>query len=44
MSAAKEASKAKNTAEAKRYLDLVVQQQAPQAAQAEALLKNLSAS
>ncbi len=44
MSAAKEANKAKNTAEAKRLLDLIVQQQAPQAAQAQALLKNLSAS
>ena len=44
MSAAKEANKAKNTIEAKRYLDLIVQQQAPQAAQAQALLKNLSSS
>ncbi len=44
MSAAKEASKAKNTVEAKRYLDLVVQQQAPQAARAQAQLKNLSSS
>jgi hypothetical protein len=44
LSAAKEASKAKNTVEAKRYLDLIVQQQAPQAAQAQALLKNLPSS
>ena len=44
LSAAKQATKTKNTAEAKRLLDLIVQQQAPQAAQAEALLKNLSAS
>jgi len=44
LTAAKEASKAKNTVEAKRYLDLIVQQQAPQAAQAQALLKNLSSS
>ena len=44
LSAAKEASKAKNTAEAKRYLDLIVQQQAPQAAQAQSLLKNLASS
>ena len=44
LSAAKEANKAKNTAEAKRYLDLIVQQQAPQAAQAQTLLKNLSSS
>jgi hypothetical protein len=42
--AAKQASKTKNTAEAKRYLDLIVQQQAPQAAQAEAMLKNISSS
>ncbi|MES2583280.1 MAG: hypothetical protein V4627_11240 [Pseudomonadota bacterium] len=44
LSAAKEASKAKNTAEAKRYLDLIVQQQAPQAPQAQTLLKNISSS
>ena len=44
LSAAKEANKAKNTAEAKRFLDLVVQQQAPQSAQAQAMLKSLSAS
>lgn len=44
LSAAKEASKAKNTAEAKRYLDLIVQQQAPQAPKAQELLKNLSSS
>ena len=44
LSAAKEANKAKNTAEAKRYLDLIVQQQAPQAAQAQTLLQNLSSS
>ncbi|MES2947071.1 MAG: hypothetical protein V4858_00880 [Pseudomonadota bacterium] len=42
LKAAKEANKAKNTAEAKRYLDLIVQQQAPQATQAQALLKDLS--
>jgi hypothetical protein len=42
LKAANEATKAKNPTEAKRYLDLIVQQQAPQAAQAEALLKGLS--
>lgn len=42
LKAANEASKAQNPAEAKRYLDLIVQQQAPQAAQALALLKGLS--
>lgn len=42
LKAAKEASKANNTAEAKRYLDLIVQQHAPQAAQAEAMLKGLA--
>lgn len=42
LKAAKEASKAQNPTEAKRYLDLIVQQQAPQAAQAQALLKGLS--
>ena len=41
MKAADEAIKAKNTVQAKRYLDLVVQQQAPQAAQAQTLLKGL---
>ena len=44
LSAAKEANKAKNTVEAKRLLDLIVQQQAPQAPQAQALLKNISSS
>lgn len=42
LKAAKEASKAQNPSEAKRYLDLIVQQQAPQAAQAQALLKGLA--
>ena len=42
LKAANEASKAKNPTEAKRYLDLIVQQQAPQASKAEALLKDLS--
>lgn len=42
LKASKEASKAKNTLEAKRYLSLIVQQQAPQAEQARALLKGLS--
>ncbi len=42
LTAAKEANKAKNPTEAKRYLDLIVQQQAPQAAQAQALLKSLA--
>lgn len=42
LKAATEASKAKDTVAAKRYLDLIVQQQAPQAAQAQALLKGLS--
>jgi hypothetical protein len=42
LSAAKEASKAKNTAEAKRYLDLIVQQGAPQAPQALGLLKDMA--
>jgi hypothetical protein len=41
LKAATEASKAKNTLEAKRYLDLIVQQQAPQAVQAQTLLKGL---
>ena len=40
--AAKEASKAENTPDATRYLDLIVQQQAPQTAQAQALLKSLA--
>ena len=42
LKAATEASKAKNTLEAKRYLDLIVQQHAPQAAQAQTLLKGLT--
>lgn len=42
LKAAKEASKAQNPADAKRYLDLIVQQQAPQAAQAQALLKGMT--
>jgi hypothetical protein len=42
LKAADLASKANNTAEARRYLDLIVQQQAPQAAQAQVLLKGLS--
>lgn len=42
LKAAKEASKAQNPSEARRYLDLIVQQQAPQAAQAQALLKGLA--
>lgn len=42
LKAANEASKAQNPAEAKRYLDLIVQQQAPQAAQAQALLKGMA--
>lgn len=41
LKAAQEASKARNTAEARRCLDLIVQHQAPQAAQAQALLKGL---
>lgn len=41
LKAAKEASKAQNRVEAKRYLDLIVQQQAPQATQAQALLKGM---
>lgn len=41
MKAADEAIKAKNTAQARRYLELVVQQQAPQAAQAQTVLKGL---
>lgn len=42
LKAAKEATKAKNAADARHYLDLIVQQQAPQAAQAQALLKELA--
>ncbi len=42
MKAADEATKAKNTADAKRYLDLVVQNQAPQATQAQTMLKGLT--
>jgi len=42
LKAANEATKANNPTEAKRYLDLIVQSQAPQAAQAQALLKGLS--
>ena len=42
LKAANEATKAQNPSEAKRYLDLIVQSQAPQAAQAQALLKGLS--
>ena len=42
LKAADEATKAKNPKQAKHYLDLIVQQQAPQAAQAETLLKGLS--
>lgn len=41
MKAAAEATKAKNSPEAKRYLDLVVRAQAPQAAQAQVLLKGM---
>lgn len=42
LKAANEATKAQNPGEAKRYLDLIVQSQAPQAAQAQTLLKGLS--
>jgi hypothetical protein len=42
LKAANEASKAQNPAEAKRYLNLIVQQQAPQAPQAQALLKGMA--
>lgn len=42
MKAAREATKANDAAQAKRYLDLIVQEQAPQAAQAQTLLKGLS--
>ena len=43
LKAADEATKAKNPGTAKRYLGLIVQSQAPQAAQAQVLLKGLSA-
>ena len=39
LKAAGEATKANNTAEAKRYLGMIIDQQAPQAPQAQALLK-----
>jgi hypothetical protein len=39
LKAANEATKANNSAEAKRFLNMVVDQQAPQAAKAQALLK-----
>jgi hypothetical protein len=42
LKAAGEATKANNTAEAKRYLGLIVNQQAPQAAKAQALLKGMA--
>lgn len=42
LKAAKEASKAQKPADAKRYLDLIVQQQTPQAPQAQALLKEMA--
>ncbi len=42
LKAANEATKAQNPTEAKRFLDMIVQSQAPQAAQAQALLKGLS--
>lgn len=42
LKAATEATKANNTVEAKRYLALIVEQQAPQAAKAQELLKGLS--
>jgi hypothetical protein len=41
LKAATHASNTKNTAEARRYLDLIVQNQAPQVAQAQTLLKGL---
>jgi hypothetical protein len=41
LKAATQASNAKNTVEAKRYLDLIVHNQAPQTAQAQTLLKGL---
>ena len=42
LKAANEASKANDTVEAKRYLEMIVQQQAPQAPKAQTLLKGLS--
>jgi hypothetical protein len=42
LKAANEASKAQNPVDAKRYLNLIVQQQAPQAAQAQVLLKGMA--
>lgn len=42
LKAAQEATKTKNTTEARRCLDLILQHQAPQAAQAQALLKGLT--
>ncbi len=42
LKAATEATKANDTAEAKRYLEMIVQQQAPQAAKAQSLLKGMS--
>ncbi len=42
LKAANEATKASNTAEAKRYLGLIVEQHAPQAPKAQELLKGLS--
>jgi len=42
LKAANEATKAQNPAQAKHFLDLIVQQQAPQAVQAQALLKGLT--
>jgi hypothetical protein len=42
LKAASEATKANNPAEAKRYLDMIVEQQAPQAAKAQALLKGMA--
>jgi len=42
LKAADEAGKAKDTAQSRRYLELIVQQQAPQAAKAQALLKGSS--
>ena len=41
LKASAQATSTKNTAEAKYYLDLIMQSQAPQAAQAQALLKGL---
>lgn len=42
LKAATEATKANDTAQAKHYLEMIVQQQAPQAAKAQTLLKGLS--